>query len=211
MICLWQGGLSLIGLRKKAIAYDPQACNYSWWPNVDGFGYQWEDDMSHAHSLDKTSGSVRDIYWLAIAGLWSLLIFGLCAFAIVQSKTGIMKSALLEAKTNLDKDLAYRRWSSEQGGIYIVPTEKAPPNPYLNVPDRDVLTADGMHLTLVNPAYMTRLVHESSSRLYGVRGHLTSLNPIRPENKPDMWEASALKEIEKGINEVTVPAVEIDT
>ena len=166
--------------------------------------------MSHAHSLDKISGSVRDIYWLAIAGLWSLLIFGLCAFAIVQSKTGIMKSALLEAKTNLDKDLAYRRWSSEQGGIYIVPTEKTPPNPYLNVPDRDVLTADGMHLTLVNPAYMTRLVHESSSRLYGVRGHLTSLNPIRPENKPDTWEASALKEIEKGIDEVTVPAVEID-
>lgn len=166
--------------------------------------------MNNDHAIDKIFGLVGNIHWFSIVGLWSLLIYGLCTHAILQFKDGITENALLEAKTNIDKDLAYRRWASEQGGIYIAPTEKTPPNPYLQDPHRDVVTTAGMPLTLVNPAYMTRLVHESASQLYGVRGHLTSLNPIRPENKADAWEEAALKEIEQGVDEVTIPAFAIE-
>jgi signal transduction histidine kinase len=35
----------------------------------------------------------------------------------------------------------------------------------------------------------------------GVRGHITSLNPIRSGNTPDPWEAAALKSFEKGEQE----------
>ncbi len=58
-------------------------------------------------------------------------------------------------------------------------------------------------LTLVNPAYMTRQVHEMASKAAGVIGHITSLNPIRPKNAPDKWEVKALEAFERGDAEVS--------
>jgi two-component sensor histidine kinase len=34
-------------------------------------------------------------------------------------------------------------------------------------------------------------------------GHITSLDPIRPENAPEPWEAAALRSFEEGVEEVT--------
>jgi PAS domain S-box-containing protein len=39
--------------------------------------------------------------------------------------------------------------------------------------------------------------------IHGSQSHLTSLNPIRPENIPDPWETAALKSFERGIQEVS--------
>ncbi len=44
-----------------------------------------------------------------------------------------------------------------------------------------------------------RLATES----YGARGHLSSLNPINPLNRPDAWEAGALVKFGQGVEEVT--------
>lgn len=69
------------------------------------------------------------------------------------------------------------------------------------MPNRDVTTGQGTRLTLVNPAYMTRMVHELGADAYGLVGHLTSLHPIRPENTPDAWERKALEAFERGARE----------
>ncbi len=50
---------------------------------------------------------------------------------------------------------------------------------------------------------MTRQVHELAEQQYGVRGHITSLNPIRPENAPGPWETEALQTFERGKTEVS--------
>ena len=82
-------------------------------------------------------------------------------------------------------------------------TKKTPPSPYLsNIKERDIITPLGRKLTLVNPAYMTRQVHELGENLYAGKGHITSLNPIRPENAADSWEAKALQSFEQGETEV---------
>ena len=60
--------------------------------------------------------------------------------------------------------VATRSWIALHGGVYVPVTETIRPNPYLTVPDRDVRTTDGRQLTLVNPAYMTRLVGEILAR-----------------------------------------------
>jgi PAS domain-containing protein len=85
-------------------------------------------------------------------------------------------------------------WPSHwEGGLYVPPTDQAPPNPFLaHIPDRDVETTKGKKLTLINPAYMTRQVHELGREKYGLRGHITSLKPLRPENAADPWETEAL-------------------
>ena len=117
------------------------------------------------------------------------------------------KSAVLfaggEARASYEKDLVYRRWAALQGGVYIPPTEATPPNPYLShLPDRDIVTTGGRHLTLVNPAYMTRQVHELGKETFGTIGHITSLRPLNPRNAADSWEVEALKLFAKGTPEI---------
>jgi signal transduction histidine kinase len=50
---------------------------------------------------------------------------------------------------------------------------------------------------------MTRLVFELAEEDYGVKGHITSLRPVRPENRPDAWESASLKAFEKGQEEAS--------
>lgn len=114
-----------------------------------------------------------------------------------------MELAVGASNSNFEKDVVYRKWASIHGGVYVPVSERTPPNPYLaNVPNRDVETTSGLKLTLVNPAYMTRQVHELGLADYGLRGHITSLNPLRPENAPDEWERKALEEFNRGKDEV---------
>lgn len=87
-------------------------------------------------------------------------------------------------------------------GVYAKQSDTTPPNPHLVVYERDIFTPLGVPLTLVNPAYMTRQVHELGEKTDGVQGHITSLKPIRPENGPDPWEKKALESFERGIKEV---------
>lgn len=116
----------------------------------------------------------------------------------------LMGLAESEANAAFHKDVTYRLWAAMQGGVYVSPSEDTPPNPYLkHVPQRDVETTDGVKLTLVNPAYMTRQVHELGKEKYGLRGHITSLEPLRPENAPDEWEALALRSFAKGSRKET--------
>jgi len=94
--------------------------------------------------------------------------------------------------------VATRQWNALHGGVYVPVTNAIPPNPYLEIPDRDVRTTEGVLLTKINPAYMTRLVGELLES-EGYRLHITSLRPIRPGNMPaDDWERGALEKFEKG-------------
>ncbi len=137
--------------------------------------------------------------------LWILLVASSFVRNWLQLRDTVVAFAQSEARSSFQKDLVYRQWVSLQGGVYVPPTAATPPNPYLAMlPDRDLVTSSGRNLTLVNPAYMTRQVHELDRVQYGLRGHITSLRPIRPENAPDDWETGALKDFqEKGSREVT--------
>ena len=149
---------------------------------------------------------------LAIIALWAIMIAAsvLWNFAIYDNTA--YENAKADAVSSYNKDLLYRRWVSMQGGVYVTPSEKTPPNPYLShIPDRDLTTSTGKKLTLINPAYMTRQIHELSNKQYGTKGHITSLNPINPINKADAWEEKALKSFEKGIKEVCSVEITGDT
>ena len=53
-----------------------------------------------------------------------------------------------------------RNWNASHGGLYVRVSPRTPPNPYLEHPKRDLETTDGERLTMINPAYMTRLIAE---------------------------------------------------
>ncbi|SHJ64228.1 PAS domain S-box-containing protein [Malonomonas rubra DSM 5091] len=146
--------------------------------------------------------------WLVGFLAWTFVIIGLWYLERQSEKDFIRQMAISEARGSYNKDLVYRRWAATQGGVYVKKSSYTPANPYLaHIPARDVTTTDGMELTLVNPAYMTRQVHELSFGQYGTQGHITSLNPLRPENAPDPWEKSALESFHQGAKEATLQAV----
>ncbi len=114
------------------------------------------------------------------------------------------ENALIAARTLIEKDITYRKWNAQHGGVYVPVTEKTPSNPYLtNVAEKDIETPSGKKLTLMNPAYMTRQVHEIENAASSFRSHITSLKLLRPENKADDWETAALKAFEGGKTEVS--------
>ena len=92
-----------------------------------------------------------------------------------------------------------RNWNASHGGVYVPVTSRTPPNPHLDHPKRDLVAQDGTVLTMINPAYMTRLIAEMAEASNGAQFRLTSLKPIRPENQADAWETAALKGFEQGV------------
>ena len=97
-----------------------------------------------------------------------------------------------------------RLWNSRHGGLYAPITEKNQPNSYLDIPIRDIEVNDKLKLTMVNPAYMTRQISEIAMKQGGVQFRITSLKPIRPQNKATAREEKFLKEFEKGKKEIGV-------
>ncbi len=133
--------------------------------------------------------------------LWCVLVLISLNWNIQSIKKDIRTLLLEKTRTHITKDYAFRNWAIQHGGIYVLIDSTTQPNPYLaHVPERDIVTPSGKKLTLMNPAYMMRQIYEQN--LLGlVKAHLTSLNPIRPENTPDEWEAKALKKFEQGLKE----------
>lgn len=156
--------------------------------------YYGENQCSH-------SRKIREYAWLLVLG-WTALIGMSCYWNITEQQRVLHKVAMAEARAAIGRDLLYRRWVSSQGGVYVQISENTPSNPYLaHVPDRDIRTPSGKNLTLVNPAYMTRKVYELAQEekdSFIGRGHLTSLQPMRPENVPDPWEEKVLRSFEQG-------------
>ena len=143
------------------------------------------------------------LFFIALAVIWTAIMGVSLARDINQQNDSAYEYAKIRAIEALNKDIIYRRWVTGQGGVYVPISDHTPPNPYLShLPNRDITTTTGEKLTLVNPAYMTRQVNELTAQRYGVQGHITSLNPLRPENKPDEWETSALKQFQNGVKEV---------
>jgi PAS domain S-box-containing protein len=132
---------------------------------------------------------------------WSLLVCGSLLWNMHQETRNTLGAATAAANANIDKDFAFRKWATSHGGVYVPPTEHTPPNPYLKLPDRDVVTSKGKELTLMNPAYILRELQTDFADEYGIMGHITSLKLLNPKNAPDAWEAEALRAFEKGEKE----------
>ena len=141
---------------------------------------------------------IKRFGWL-IAVVWTLVLGVSFSWNYFHERAAAQKAAKIAARAQFTKDVIYRRWNAGHGGVYAPISESTQPNPYLaHIPDRDIETAAGKKLTLVNPAYMTRQVHELGFKAEGVRGHITSLDPIRSANAPDTWEKRAVETFEKG-------------
>ncbi len=151
---------------------------------------------------DKAQRLVKNFRIYLIAA-WTILILGFIVFAIHVSRKKIEEEARIQVSTLFEQNLVYRRWAASHGGVYVPVTDTFKPNPYLITPNRDLTATNGMKLTLVNPAWMTRQVFELFNKQMAlpIINRLTSLKYLNPANKPDEWEENALLSFEKGQSE----------
>ncbi len=145
-----------------------------------------------------TSVAPRRVVTLAVVGMlgWTVALTASLAWELVLLRDQTLALGRFQAEGAFDRDLAYRRWNADAGGVYADAT-RVDPNPYLEVEHRDLETTAGP-LTMVNPAYMTRIVHDIAAEGSGIISHITSLRPIRPDNAPAPWESEALRGFEAG-------------
>jgi signal transduction histidine kinase len=138
-------------------------------------------------------------YRLVLLAVWTAVICAELIWNVSLVRENTRENAHIQAQTTLEKDIVYRRWNASHGGVYAPVDETTRPNPYLvGVREREILTPSRRELTLINPAYMTRQVYDLAPKESGVFGHITSLNPVRPGNAADPWEAAALRAFEGG-------------
>jgi len=137
---------------------------------------------------------------IIVATIWIFLIF-LSFFSMLAIEKNLQKElAFQTARSFFDLIVMTREWNARHGGVYVPVTQKTRPNPYLDDQKRDIGVNNTLTLTKVNPAFMTRQLSEISKN-EKVRISITSLDPLRPGNKPTKREKRALQEFEKGINE----------
>ena len=120
---------------------------------------------------------VKYLFW-GLAILWTGIIVASLVWNFHEQKEKIFEIARNSAHITFEKDIIYRRWVAQQGGVYVPVSKHTPPNPYLKVPERDIFTSSGLPLTLVNPAYMTRQVNEMAANIYSRKSY------HQPESHP---------------------------
>jgi len=141
-------------------------------------------------------------WWLVALALWA----GAVGLSWQSHMHDIQHQSILvatEGARNMFRMVVLTRlWNASHGGVYVPISPQTQPNAYLDHPRRDITTTDGTQLTLINPAYMTRLIAEMAKLETGAIFRLTSLKPIRPLNAPDAWEEQSLLAFEQGVKEV---------
>jgi diguanylate cyclase (GGDEF)-like protein len=138
---------------------------------------------------------------LVVSSIWIILVSTLFAWNYLNAKKEQEEIALQTAKSFFKQIQISREWNTMHGGVYVPVTKNTQPNPYLDDPLRDIEVNKNLRLTKINPAFMTRQIAEIADKEEGVRFHITSLRPIRPENRPTPREEMALKEFENGSQE----------
>lgn len=138
---------------------------------------------------------------IIVSMIWVILTIISFMWNSYNLKHDLERLARQVAKTNFEQVVIFRKWNALHGGVYVPVDADTQPNPYLDTAMRDIKVTRDLTLTRINPAFMTRQVSEIASKREGIKFHITSLKPLRPENRPTPREEAALHEFENGKSE----------
>lgn len=143
--------------------------------------------------------------------VWTLVIGTSLLWNIKHEYDVTRELALTTARANFFKDQSFRLWASQKGGIYVTPSQRTQPSPYLaHLPDRDLVANNGRKLTLMNPNFMMREVMEDYAELYGIKARIVGIVTLNPINRADPWEEKAIRAFSAGTSNEMIEDSEID-
>lgn len=133
--------------------------------------------------------------WICIQGLFLYWLE-------IDSRLEEKRLAQSTANAFFQQVVISRQWNASHGGVYAPITATTQPNEYMPSQGRDLIADNGLRLTKINPSHMTRQIAELAQKNEsGIQFHITSLKPLKPENKATEWEERWLKSFEQGIKE----------
>ncbi len=133
-----------------------------------------------------------------------LVVLALFWFFHHKTSNLLEKQLLEEARAFFQQIVLTRQWIAKHSGVYVKaePEEKA--NPYLaNIPNikTEIFDRDDQRYILKNPAIVTKEISVLGQEERIVAFHITSLNLLNQENKPDAFEKLALQNFITGNRE----------
>lgn len=92
---------------------------------------------------EKTIKSQMHRLFLITAVVWTTFVAASLVWNLQNNQRQVMDEAYAEARANLNKDISFRRWATDHGGVYVPITDKQKPVPWLShVPERDITSID---------------------------------------------------------------------
>lgn len=143
---------------------------------------------------------MKKVYLIWFIIIWNIILVGSYIWNFNLIKSGNTKVVLNKSRAFFEQILITRAWNAEHGGVYVSSATTIS-NPYLKDSLKDIVTNNDLKLTKINPAYMTRQIAEVNNLYNDLHFHITSLKPIRPDNKADDWETKTLRMFENGATE----------
>lgn len=157
-----------------------------------------ESPSSHSDDLARERHSYR-IFFLSVSLAVALCITGVFLGMALQQRNLVESQLLNRARTDFASLVLMRQWNAGYGGVYVIKRPGMVANPYL--PNPDLHATDGRVLTKKNPSLMTRELSQMLRDNDAYAFHLTSLNPLNPDNRADAAESAALRAFAGGESE----------
>ena len=63
-------------------------------------------------------------YTFVVTAAWVAIIIGLMLINLRQIRVAQYSMATIDARANVDEDIAFRLWVSSQGGVYVPVTDR---------------------------------------------------------------------------------------
>lgn len=138
-------------------------------------------------------------YLTIIALIFSLTLIGVFWGFNTRADFLIREQLLKQARAYSQEITLIRQWIAEHGGVYVKKRPGVTENPYLrdiSSLKSSIVDMDDEVYILKNPAMATREISEMGREERIFSFHITSLEPINPQNSPDAFEAEALREFQ---------------
>jgi diguanylate cyclase (GGDEF)-like protein len=156
----------------------------------------WPGDFRDFHDIK--------VFLIALILIVSLFIAVIFLGIYLRTNKLLMETVKNQAVSYFELIVQTRSWNARYGGVYVEKKGEVQSNPYLRDigVEPDITCEKNRVFTMRNPALMAKEISQLTGADKGVQFHITSLNPINPENRPDAFEHNALQQFEKGIREV---------
>ncbi len=155
-------------------------------------------------SFKSSTQAVRR-YLLGIGLIINLIVLSVFLGFYLRTDALFHQLLIRNSRAFFDEIVITRKWLARNQGVYVRMKPGDQVNPYLKaVPGlkAEIRDENGDRYMLKNPALATREISAIAAREGSFKFHITSLNPLNPENAPDLFERKALIAFETGVRDI---------
>lgn len=158
-----------------------------------------KEDASQGSSTE----SVRK-YLIGICLAVNVIILSVFLGFYLRTDALFQQQLITSGRAFFEEIVITRKWLAQHEGVFVKMEPGDTVNPYLESIEglkTKIQDSEGLVYMLKNPALVTREISHLADREGVFKFHITSLDPLNPENAPDEFEQQSLLAFAKGARE----------